>query len=294
MMATLTQVTLACDLCGSTDDVQTQAIGLDGKIYEIDLCPEDNEDLSRVAAGYIAKARKITSRGTPRRKARKPRPAGKQGTRPAGKQGTRPAGKQGKGIVVYGILPDDIEVADATPGIGENPGPLRIVYSDGLAALISELEPPGRLGTPDDRRAYREILDGTATEAPVLPLRFGTVLASEDAVADELLTAHHDEFAGALEELDGRAEFVVRGRYVGQADGSGRPDATQALEAAMREHCVASVVREPAHERDGVEVAFLVDADQESEVERVIENLARECKAGSSSSCSGPRRHTTS
>ena len=38
-MATLTQVTLTCDVCGKAKDVQTRTIGLDGKSYEIDLCP---------------------------------------------------------------------------------------------------------------------------------------------------------------------------------------------------------------------------------------------------------------
>jgi Gas vesicle synthesis protein GvpL/GvpF/Lsr2 len=223
MMATRTQVRLTCDLCGSPEDVQTRAIGLDGKTYEIDLCQKDNEDLSRLAAGYLAKARKVTAGRSPRRKARGPqrKPETKPQRRPEAKPRRRPEAKkpeakrpapeqpakatvpqQGKGILVYGILPDDIEVADDMPGIGERPGPLRIVRSDGLAALISVVGPPGRLGTPDDLRAYREILDGTATEVPVLPLRFGTVLASVDAVADELLAAHHDEFAGALAELE--------------------------------------------------------------------------------------------
>jgi hypothetical protein len=49
-----------------------------------------------------------------------------------------------------------------------------------------------------------------------LPLRFGAVLTSEVAVAEELLAAHHEQFAYALEQLDGRAEFVVRGRYLEQ------------------------------------------------------------------------------
>jgi gas vesicle protein GvpL/GvpF len=35
-------------------------------------------------------------------------------------------------------------------------------------------------------------------------------------------------------------------------------------------------VREPAHEREAVHVAFLVDVDEEPEVERVIEDLAGE------------------
>jgi hypothetical protein len=44
----------------------------------------------------------------------------------------------------------------------------------------------------------------------------------------------------------------------------------------MERLCVASVVREPAHELDAVHVAFLVAVNRESEVEQVIEDLARE------------------
>ena len=52
---------------------------------------------------------------------------------------------------------------------------------------------------------------------PVLPLRFGAVCASDDAVAGELLGPHYDEFAAALRQLEGHAEYVVKGRYVEHA-----------------------------------------------------------------------------
>ena len=45
-------------------------------------------------------------------------------------------------------------------------------------------------------------------------LRFGAVLTNDDAVADELLGAHYDEFTSALKQLEGHAEYVVQGRYV--------------------------------------------------------------------------------
>jgi hypothetical protein len=52
---------------------------------------------------------------------------------------------------------------------------------------------------------------------PVVPQPFGTILPSEDAVAQDLLAAHHDEFTAALDQLDGRFEFQVKGRYVKDA-----------------------------------------------------------------------------
>lgn len=249
-MATVTQVKLTCDVCGDTNDVETRTFGLDGKAYEIDLCRKDGNALGRVAARYVAKARKGTARQHRRQNGGRPRAGAK--TSRSGQQAATASGataraagskkaarasrsqpqkaegssttaakdagmQQQKGIYVYGILPADIEVAVGIPGVGEHPGLLRDVRCDGLAALISEVDSSGRLGSPADLRTHREILDATAAEVPVLPLRFGTILASEDAVAEDLLAAHHDEFTAALDQLEGRTEFQVKGRYVKDA-----------------------------------------------------------------------------
>jgi Gas vesicle synthesis protein GvpL/GvpF len=137
-------------------------------------------------------------------------------------------------------------------------------------------------------------------------------------VTGELLAAHHDEFAAALQQLEGRVQFLVKSRYLEQAVldevtsqntqaarlqdtiAGQHPDAarnardaraelgeiinqavtasrkrdTRALEQATEEICVASVVREPARELDAAHVAFLVDANWESELEQAIEDLA--------------------
>ena len=200
-----------------------------------------------------------------------------QKAKPAPKQAAKASGRQQeKGIYVYGILPADIEVAGEMQGVGEHPGPLGIVYSDGLAALISEVDLTGRLGSPEDLRTYRQILDSTAIEVPVVPLRFGTVFTGEGSVADELLGPRHDEFAAALEQLEGRAQFLIKGRYVEEALTARREEDTRALQQAMEGISVDSVAREPAHEWEAVHVAFLVDVEQEREVELVIEDLARE------------------
>lgn len=309
-MATVSRVTLTCDVCGDAENVTTRAIGLDGKAYEIDLCRRDGTALERAAARYIAKARKVST-GPGHRPARQrsdrtgagaATTASGDGARAAAtkvssrgrvtgsqrkKAETSPSQRRAaadvrmqKGIYVYGILPGDIEVAEDTPGVGEHAGPLRDIHFDGLAALISDADTSGRQGSPEDLKTYREILDAIAAEVPVVPLRFGTILTSEDAVTEELLGARHDEFTAALEQLEGRAEFQVRGRYVTEAAievvTAWREQDTRALRDAMEGVCAASVARQPAGELDAVNVAFLVDADEEREMERVVEELASE------------------
>lgn len=121
------------------------------------------------------------------------------------------------GIYVYGIVPGDVELNPGVTGVGDPPGEIRLVRSGDLAALVSDVNTRNPLGTPEDLQAHQEILDATVADAPVLPSRFGAVLTSDEAVAQELLDDNHDEFAAALRQLEGLAEYIVRGRYAEQA-----------------------------------------------------------------------------
>lgn len=121
--------------------------------------------------------------------------------------------RNGRGVYVYGIVPGDVEVTEAAQEVGDPPAQVELVHSGELAALVSEIETDQPLGRPEDLTAHQALLDGTAPAAPVLPLRFGAVMTSKDAVAEELLAANHDEFTQALSELEGKAQFVIKGRY---------------------------------------------------------------------------------
>ncbi|KXF52897.1 gas vesicle protein GvpFL [Rhodococcus sp. SC4] len=123
--------------------------------------------------------------------------------------------KQTAGVYVYGIVPAGVEPGDDATGVAD--GKVDIVTDGDIAALVSAMSVDRPIGKPEDLRAHANVLDGTAGVAPVLPLRFGAVLTDADAVKEELLSAHADEFAAALEQLEGKAQYVVKGRYVEQA-----------------------------------------------------------------------------
>lgn len=231
---------------------------------------------------------------------------------------TRQSGtKQQTAVYVYGILPADADVESGTAGVGDPPGEVRLVRHRDLAAMVSDVHVDKPLGHPADLTAHEELLDSAAGELPVLPLRFGSVVADEEAVASELLEPHHDEFAAALDELEGRAEYVVKGRYdehailqeilaedeeaaalreqvkgksedesrdariqlgeiLGSAISAKRERDTRSLGDAVKDHVVASVVRDPTHEFDAVHTAFLVETSQAPELERALQRLARD------------------
>jgi hypothetical protein len=128
----------------------------------------------------------------------------------------RQPGDGSTGVYVYGILPGDVEVEPGAPGVGDPPGEVRAIRYRDLTALVSDVDLDRPLGRAEDLFTHEELLDSSAADVPVLPLRFGAVLASDEAVSDELLGPHYDEFATALRQLDGHAEYVVKGRYAEQ------------------------------------------------------------------------------
>lgn len=116
-------------------------------------------------------------------------------------------------IYVYGITPADVQTTEEARGVGDPPASVEVIAHDDIAALVSEILPGHGLGTPQDFEAHARLLDATAAQMPVLPLRFGAVLTDRQAVTDELLAPNHDEFAQALRLLEGREEYIVKGRY---------------------------------------------------------------------------------
>ncbi|MDT0529620.1 GvpL/GvpF family gas vesicle protein [Micromonospora sp. DSM 115977] len=220
------------------------------------------------------------------------------------------------GLFIYGIVPSDVEPTPDAAGVGDPPGEVTAVRHDDLAALVSEVSLTEPLGRPADLTAYQELVDGTAAVAPVLPVRFGTVVTGPDAVAD-LLDAHHERFAAALDEFEGRIQYTVHGRYdeanliaavladnPGAADLAdqvrGQPEAatrtqrirlgeiiSQAVELRREAEnrqlvdtlgplVVASAPRPPSNELDASNAAFLVDQDREDEFVSAVEEYAEQ------------------
>ncbi|MCM0676288.1 GvpL/GvpF family gas vesicle protein [Micromonospora phytophila] len=220
------------------------------------------------------------------------------------------------GLFIYGIVPSDVEPTPDAVGVGDPPGEVAAIRHGELAALVSEVGLTEPLGRPADLRTYQELLDGTAAVAPVLPVRFGTVVTGPDAVAD-LLEAHHDRFAAALDELEGRIQYTVHGRYDEQnliagvlADNPAAADLADQVrgqpEAATREQrirlgemisqavelrreaenralldalgplAVATAPRAPSNELDAANAAFLVDGDRSDEFIAAAEEYAEQ------------------
>lgn len=179
---------------------------------------------------------------------------------------------------VYGIVPSDVETAEDARGVGDRE--VKVVRHGDVAALVSEIDPRVPLGRPQDLLAHERLLDDAAAETPVLPMRFGAVLATERAVTEELLGPSHDGFAAALSELEGRVEYVVKGRYVERV----------ILAEVIEENAEAARLREQirglderqshqARVRLGELVYQGIEAKRQADGRRLIQHLSPYCVA---------------
>jgi hypothetical protein len=195
---------------------------------------------------------------------------------------------------VYGIVPEDVELSPDARGVGDPPGRIRLVRHGGIAALVSDIQPAQPVRRPADLRAHRDLLDATVAEVPVLPVRSSTIVATREALVEQLLGPHHDEFQAALRELDGHAEYLI------EAGSDGRPGARRGprdtdsamIVDAVAGYCAATQVRRPADADDdqgsAADVAVLMAMDREPDVKRALGELARDRPGGAGLRLRGP------
>lgn len=113
-------------------------------------------------------------------------------------------------VYVYGVAPDAEKDAVSVAGVKDTG--VRTVSHHGLAALVSDLE-DDTLTAAKEVRAHWRVLEEASAKATVLPVRFGTVMAGEDAVRSQLLEPNAERLSGLLRELAGRVQLAVKADY---------------------------------------------------------------------------------
>jgi hypothetical protein len=108
-------------------------------------------------------------------------------------------------VHVHGVVPAAEQTEIASVEVR------RVTHGD-VAALVSDVEPEGLAASRVLRRHWHVLEEAGATTT-VLPVRFGTVMAGDRAVADEFLAPRHDELAAGLAELAGKVQLTVKGFF---------------------------------------------------------------------------------
>jgi len=113
-------------------------------------------------------------------------------------------------MYVYGLTAAGSTI-DA-PGIGD--APVSTVEHGELAAVVSRIGSTPLRAKRRDLLRHSDVLQRAFAAGPVVPLRFGTVFESEDAVVTDLLGARYEELVALLQRVEGLAELRVRATFV--------------------------------------------------------------------------------
>jgi Gas vesicle synthesis protein GvpL/GvpF len=116
-----------------------------------------------------------------------------------------------KPTYVYGLIKADTMVPEGLTGLGPS-GKVSTIVHGRVAAIVSDVPIDRPLGVRGDLVAHEAVLDTVAAQAAVVPMRFPAVV-EEHAVVDELLAPNEDHFVALLDDLEGRVQFTLTGRY---------------------------------------------------------------------------------
>lgn len=126
-----------------------------------------------------------------------------------------PGADTGTGWFAYGVARPDLEVPDGLVGVDDQP--VRLLAGEEVAVIASA----ALLDRPAGRRAeilaYSRVLDALAVPGPVAPVRFGSIFADDQDVADHLLGPAADDLAALLDDLTGRVQMTFSATYHQQA-----------------------------------------------------------------------------
>ncbi|MGO4456458.1 GvpL/GvpF family gas vesicle protein [Streptomyces sp. M-16] len=112
-------------------------------------------------------------------------------------------------VYVYSVIAADHPARlDHLTGVGAEPSPLRLVRTDRLCAVVSDVEQEIR-AKRRDLTAHQDVQESLMADGTVLPLQFGYTAADDQAVS-EALREREAEYLDSLERLEGCAEYHVK------------------------------------------------------------------------------------
>jgi hypothetical protein len=116
---------------------------------------------------------------------------------------------------VYGVVRARRGSRQRLRGLGDQP--VKVVAHDGIGALASDV-PDGPLEAGrDELLAHSRVLERALEKGVVLPMRFGMVMPTEEAIRQDLLGPHSDELEAQLDEMEGKVELNIKAIYQEQA-----------------------------------------------------------------------------
>lgn len=114
------------------------------------------------------------------------------------------------GLYLYGIFPSPVADDLAIDGLDKQPVHTQDVA--GFTFLYSQAQQERYLASRRNLLGHERVLEQAMHEGyrTLLPLQFGLIIDNWDAVAEQLITPHHDGLAQLLQDLDGHREVGIK------------------------------------------------------------------------------------
>jgi len=157
-------------------------------------------------------------------------------------------------VYVYGVIAR--KAARVPPVDGVESAPVRALEHADLTALVSSIQRTELRAA--DVRAHWRVLEHVFEHATILPVRFGTVMESEEEVRARLLKPNEDRLAELLETMDGLIQLNVKGRY----------DEESLLREILREVPALARLRERVERRGAMSDQIALGQHVEQEIEQ--------------------------
>jgi hypothetical protein len=121
-----------------------------------------------------------------------------------------PIAEAPQGKYLYCIIRSEEPVRFGTLGIGEKGDVVHTVEYMGLAAVVSDSPVVTYEGSRREMMVHTLVLEEVMGSHAILPVRFGTVAPSADAVREKLLKRRFGELNGLFTEVEHRVELGLK------------------------------------------------------------------------------------
>lgn len=121
-----------------------------------------------------------------------------------------PGSEASMGKYVYCIIRSTDRPQFTSLGIGERGDAVHTVHHGNLAAVVSDSPVVEYERSRRNMMAHTLVLEGVMREHTILPVRFGIVAPSAQAIEEKVLQRRYDELSNLLSEMEGRIELGLK------------------------------------------------------------------------------------
>ncbi len=175
---------------------------------------------------------------------------------------------------VYGIIrcPDPRDFS--TKGIGERGDVVHTINHRGLGVVLSDSGAKEYDNSRRNMMAHMLVLEEVMKEYSVLPVRFGTVAPTQNAVMNSVLVKRYDELVGLLDDMLGRVEMGLKAFWYEQVIFKEIIEQTPAIRQ-LRDKLVGRSPEQTYYERIrlGEMIAATMDRQRDVEEEEILSRL---------------------